>query len=403
VRRNRGRPARRIEARRAVGVIAAGLALALIAFVFDAAPLFVVAVALVLLGVLTPAWVALAAQGLHAERLVTVERVVEQQPLEATIELRRGWFGAPGAELSDQGSGQRIALSESLSPLHGAPAAQVRVISRFSRRGLQRLAPATIVVRDPLELARVKVGVTGGPDQLLVLPATERVRWAGPEHQRRLALREGPAGSESLAAADLDGLRPYRPGAPASRIYWPAVARGAGLIERRLRADGDSRPLVVLDTRCAAPADDVRVDEAVRAAASIALDLARAGGCGLLLPGEQRPTMIDRELAAWPAAHARLAVVTSGLDARPPGVASLAGRAGPMIYVTPEPAQRAASLRALSGSAPAILVIPAAALVSDRPPGHPGATPALSVSGCRGFSVRAGRASGRPRPHSIPT
>jgi uncharacterized protein (DUF58 family) len=392
-----------MEARRAVGVIASGLALALIAFVFDASPLFVVAVALVLVGVLTPAWVALAAQGLHAERLVAVERVVEQQPLEATIEWRRGWLGAPGAELSDQGSGQRIALSESLSPLPGVPAAPVRVISRFSRRGLQRLAPATIVVRDPLELARVQLAVTGGPDQVLVLPATEGVRWAGPAHQRRLALREGDAGSESLAAVDLDGLRPYRPGAPASRIYWPAVARGAGLIERRLRADGDSRPLVVLDTRCAAPADDVRVDAAVRAAASIALDLARAGGCGLLLPGEQRPTMIDRELSAWPAAHARLAVVSSGPGARPPGVASLAGRAGPMIYVTPEPAQRAASLRALSGSAPAILVIPTGALVGDRPPGHPGATPALSVSECQGFSIGADRASGRSRPQSMPT
>ena len=49
------------------------------------------------------------------------------------------------------------------------------------------------------------------------------------------------------------------------------------------------------------------IDAAVRAAASLVLELGAAGGCGLLLPGEQRATMIDRELIAWPAAYARLA------------------------------------------------------------------------------------------------
>ena len=92
------------------------------------------------------------------------------------------------------------------------------------------------------------------------------------------------------AAVDMDGLRPYRVGTPASRIHWPAVARGHGLIERRLQADGDSRPLVVLDARLPGPdAQSELLDAAVRAAASLVLELARRGGCGLLLPGEQRP------------------------------------------------------------------------------------------------------------------
>ena len=64
---------------------------------------------------------------------------------------------------------------------------------------------------------------------------------------RRFRLADGHAASEAMAAVDVDGLRPYRPGTPASRIHWPAVARGAGLIERRLQADGDSRPMIVLD------------------------------------------------------------------------------------------------------------------------------------------------------------
>ena len=54
---------------------------------------------------------------------------------------------------------------------------------------------------------------------------------------------------EPMGATEVDGLRPYRQGTPASRIHWPALARGAGLLERRLRADTDSRPLVVVDAR----------------------------------------------------------------------------------------------------------------------------------------------------------
>src|SRR5204863_261368 len=89
--------------------------------------------------------------------------------------------------------------------------------------------------------------------------------------------------------------RPYQTSSPASRIHWPALARGHGMMERRLRMDMDARPLVVLDTR--GPAGEDAVDEAVRAAASLALHLARAGGCALLLPGERRATT---GVGSWP-------------------------------------------------------------------------------------------------------
>ena len=115
-------------------------------------------------------------------------------------------------------------------------------------------------------------------------------------------------GRPSVAAeVDLDGLRPHRPGAPASRMYWPAFARTGELVERRMRADTDTRPLVVLDPRGAA--DNAALDAAVRAAASLAVHLARQGGCALLLPGDRRPTALEPTLAAWEHAHARLAVV----------------------------------------------------------------------------------------------
>ena len=169
---------------------------------------------------------------------------------------------------------------------------------------------------DALELARVVRESPSPPQEILVLPRTERVKWvpgAG-EKWRRAA---GTTSVEPLGATEVDGLRPYRQGTPASRIHWPALARGAGLLERRLRADTDSRPLVVVDARGSGPPE--HLDAAVRAAASLVLELGGRTGCGLLLPGEHRPLEVEPDLTAWPVAHARLALVEGGPDTAGPG------------------------------------------------------------------------------------
>jgi hypothetical protein len=46
----------------------------------------------------------------------------------------------------------------------------------------------------------------------------------------------------------------------------------------------------------------------MRAAASLCVELARAGGCDLLVPGERRALSIDPSLRNWPEAHVRIAV-----------------------------------------------------------------------------------------------
>ncbi len=391
-------PAPRMFAARAGAVAVGGCLLALIAFVFDAAPLFVPAVGMLALGGLAPAWVWLAAAGASAQRRMETGRVIEDEPLQATIAVRRGRLGLGGwgsFEVVDPLTSSHFELREELSPLRGDRRADVRVVARFHRRGLHRLPAPSLTLSDPLELARAESRSTGGEQEVLVLPATEPVRWLRSDHGRRLRLPEGHDGTEALAAVDIDGLRPYRPGTPASRIHWPAVARGAGLIERRLQADGDSRPLIVLDARIPAKVGAVDLlDAAVRAAASLVLDLARHGGCGLLLPGEQRATKIDRELAAWPAAYARLAVVEGEPDGRAgrgPALTSSATTAAAMIYVAASPVERlGARLTATTG--PILLVVPDRLLVAGRPAGLRGPMlPALSVSGCRGFLLGAGR------------
>jgi uncharacterized protein (DUF58 family) len=54
------------------------------------------------------------------------------------------------------------------------------------------------------------------------------------------------------------------------------------------------------------------LDAAVRACASLAVALAKAGGCGVMLPGDRRPTTLDASLGGWTHLHARMASSSPG-------------------------------------------------------------------------------------------
>jgi uncharacterized protein (DUF58 family) len=370
--------------RRAGAVGVAGLALIVVAFLFDAAPLFVPGVALVALAVTGPVWVVLAARSARIERRLESERVVEDEPIEATIEVHRGHWGLPGAAVIDPLAGKPVPLHAPLSLISGGHHASVRIVACFPRRGIRRIDPPTLIVADALELARVERLSPSPPQEILVLPRTERVKWApgAGEKWRRAA---GAMSVEPLGATEVDGLRPYHHGTPASRIHWPALARGAGLLERRLRADTDSRPLVVVDARGSGPPE--HLDAAVRAAASLVLELGGRTGCGLLLPGEHRPLEVEPDLTAWPVAHARLALIDGGPDTRAPGLAPGA-RSSQVLYVAATPMGRLPVGLASAGVRAAVLVLPKS-LVTQ--PVHEAS---FEVAGCLGFVVGAGR---RPR------
>jgi uncharacterized protein (DUF58 family) len=64
--------------------------------------------------------------------------------------------------------------------------------------------------------------LAGQPELLLILPA--------PDPTVHVPQRLGA----SIGDLDPDGLQPYTPGTPIGRIHWPALARGAGLQQRRL-------------------------------------------------------------------------------------------------------------------------------------------------------------------------
>jgi uncharacterized protein (DUF58 family) len=371
--------------KRAVAVTAGGAALILVGLTFDASPLFVPGVAFTALGLATPAWIWFVTRGVTMTRRLHSARVLEDDPVEATIEVRRGYLGLPRAQVLDPLAGSPVPLATPLSLMRGGRSASVRVVAHFARRGRKQLEPPVLVVGDVLELAVVRRQGTADGQELLVLPRPERVNWASPEMRARLQHPNGQAAGEPLAAVELDGLRPYRSGTPASRIHWPALARGSGLLERRLLDDGDARPLVVLDPRCAEP--DENLDAAIRAATSLTLELARRGGCGILLPGDRRPIELDAELGGWSGVHVRLALMEGGPDVRPPALGPSA-RSGRIFYIAAEVPQR--TPQALSeGRLSGVLVIPRGLRSGMRTP------PAFEVSGCVGFVLGSERRSAR--------
>lgn len=359
---------------RAAGIVLAGGALILTAFAFATSELLVPGVGFVLLGVSVGPWVYAAAQSATVQRRLESDRVVEDQPMEARIEVRGGLLGLPGAEVLDSLAGVTIRLSGSPSQRRRRTT-EVRVVGRFPRRGRYQLEPPALALSDPLGLLRVVRNSSADAQTLLVLPRTERLRWLAGDGAQRLDRGAGSAQLEMLAALEVDGLRPYRPGTPASRISWSALARGAGLLERRLRAERDAGPMVILDLRSGGPGEDI--DAAVRAAASLTLELARREGCELLLPGDRRPLQIDSDLGAWPGAHARLALIEGGPDTSAPWPSSHA-RIGTIFYVAAEASRLPTRLmRGAPGGL--VLVLPAALDPGRR------AVPRFEVAGCRGY------------------
>jgi uncharacterized protein (DUF58 family) len=366
---------------RAAATAALGVALCLAGATFDSPSLYVPGVALVALTVGATVWVRLAARGATVVRAAGPSHVMEEEPYPLRLQVRSGLLPPPGGELLEPLLGWPV-------PLAGRWSQRVRINVRFSRRGRRHLDPPVLVIRDPLRLDAVERD-GGDHEELLVLPRIEpvepvRAGGAGAGIRQAGVGEHGVAGRRldaSSAQLDIDGLRPYREGAPASRIHWPTVARTGDMLERRLVADLDSAPLVVLDA--SSPASEDALDAAVRAAGSLCVHLARAGGCAILLPGERRPTEVGTGLGGWPQVHARLALVEAedGVSA-----GARAPRGGTVFWVCAAgPRHLPRPLRRLT----------AAARYRVGPAPLPGYRAVFTVAGCTGQLLDGARRAGR--------
>ena len=349
-----------------------GLALLLVALLFDAEALWAAGSVLGVLGAGTWAWITTGARGATVEREVGARTVVEGDPVSVRVTAHAGRLPLPSGWIDEP------LLPEPAPVAPGRRRVTVRIEASFARRGRRALPAPALVLRDPLGLAQRTV--RGAHDEeLLVLPRV---------HPVRAVATGGEPGSGSSAAlsattaeVEIDGLRPLRPGTPAARIHWPALARGAGLMERKMVAESDTRPVVLLDPR--APSSPDALDAAVRAAASLALHFARRGGCALILPGDRRPLLLDSDAGAWPAAHARLALVDAGTT---PALVHARSRQGLLFYVAARALERPPSALGRTAGG-CVLVVPGSLL---------GRRAVLEVASCRGYKVApaaAGRAA----------
>jgi uncharacterized protein (DUF58 family) len=354
--------------RSALGCAALGLLLLAVAGTFDAEPLYVTGSALLLLGAGALAWIGIGGRGATLVREIGQRSVVEEQPLHVKLHARSGRLPLPPGWIDEP------LLPEPLRLPAGRRSARVRIEVTFGRRGRRRLPPPALVLRDPFGLAqRVISGAAN--DEILVLPRIHPVHVtagggdATPAHARASLL--------AAAETEIDGLRPWREGSPASRIHWQSFARGAGLMERKLISEADSRPLVVVDPR--APVSPDALDAAVRAAGSLVVHFAKKTGCSLLLPGDRRASVIEHDLLSWPSLHVRLALLEDRVG---PSLAAAQNRRGLVIYVAARPVDRAP--RGLGRTPGGCIVVVPTQLGNRRP--------MLEVAGCFGYV--SGRQSG---------
>jgi uncharacterized protein (DUF58 family) len=274
--------------RRPVALLLAAAALSAVAGGIPSPALLPVAVGLALVTV--AGWVAttLAVRRVTVTRTLPAHEAREYEPIRVDFQVL-GLGRLPVMLEVRDGTGR-------WRPLGGALALTV------PRRGLHRLAPSELRVRDRLGIA--DRGLTAGePERLLILPA--------PEEPRLRALAGGAAAGDP----EPDGLQAYAPGIPMARIHWPALARGAGLHARRVVPGPSELPLVVVDTSGALQPG--AVDWAARTATGAILRLVGSGGCRVWLPGDRHETTVA-DASAWHALHRRLALLGPAPATRAP-------------------------------------------------------------------------------------
>jgi uncharacterized protein (DUF58 family) len=343
--------------------LALAVALVLAAVIFDTTPLYVPGVALLIAYAVAHLWVWLAARSARVEQRPAPRAVVEgeEHPLDVLV---RTALPIPAGVVTHP-------LAAAPVPAGQTPSTRVRVPVRPLRRGWHLIDPVTFHIKDPLRLAAAEVRASEA-QRVLVLPRIEPVVIApggldGAEARTRMGAGtpRGDGVGKRTVPSEMDGLRSYRPGSPASRIHWPILARTGELVERRLVGGADASPVVVLDAEH--PEDPEALDCAVRAAASLCRHLAPAAGCLLVLPGERVPYRIDSALRLWPQAHAHLAVVEAG--GRPPDHRAVS-RDATVFWVS--------ASRRVPALAPGYVVTPYPMDVGE---------PAFTVAGCSGNRI----------------
>ena len=166
---------------------------------------------------------------------------------------------------------------------------EVQYTVRSHTRGVHRIGPLGVRVRDPFGLT-LRTAAVSGDAEIVVLPRVVPL-----PHGRSLGSGIGSEGSiphmVALHGEDDQTVREYRDGDDLRRIHWPATARTGELMVRQEDRPAKRRAVVVLDTRTVGHAGSGRsssLEWCVTTAASVTAHVVDAGYAVHLLTADQR-------------------------------------------------------------------------------------------------------------------
>jgi uncharacterized protein (DUF58 family) len=282
-------------------VLALGLAVYVVAWVFGSRALYPVATGLLFAVALAVAWVRLSSRPPHVRRHGAARDVVEGDDVRIDVEVEPVTAVAPPTLVAHERPGR---LGERRVEL--ARAGRRRFAGGYDLlrvpRGRYAFDAVRLVVEDPFALARVEM-VQGEPQALVVYPRLVplgRLFSEGGAHAqegRRLLLRR-PTGFE------LHSVRDYEQGESLRKVHWRSTARRGQLMVKELEDAPRDEVAVLLDGDASAVVGEPpesTFDVAVRAAGSILHAHVRRGRrCVLVLNSAAREVQpVASELTDW--------------------------------------------------------------------------------------------------------
>ncbi len=242
---------------------------------------------------------------------------------------------------------------------------EVQYTVRSHTRGVHRIGPLGVRVRDPFGLT-LRTAAVSGDAEIIVLPRVVPL-----PHGRSLGSGIGSEGSVphmvALHGEDDQTVREYRDGDDLRRIHWPATARTGELMVRQEDRPAKRRAVVVLDTRAVGHAGSGRsssLEWCVTTAASVTAHVVDSGYAVHLLTADPRSDTgvhHDESLAEGLETLARVGLgPEDGLRAVLHAANALTSQGGLVVYVGgPVGDDDARTLSALRqpGSAGAAMVV----------------------------------------------
>ena len=246
---------------------------------------------------------------------------------------------------------------------------EIQYTVRSHTRGVHRIGPLAVRVRDPFGLG-LRAAAVSGDAELVVLPRVVPLPSA-----RSLGSGIGSEGSVphmvALHGEDDQTVREYRDGDDLRRIHWPATARTGELMVRQEDRPAKRRAVVILDSRASGHAGSGRsssLEWCVTTAASVTSHVGAAGYAVHLLTadaGADTGVHHDESLDAGLDTLARITPgPDDGLRAVLHAASGLTSQGGLVVFVggplADEHARTLAALRQPGSAGAAMVVDPSA-------------------------------------------